>query len=140
MSRRENRRTRIDRWHRSGHGRDGEHARARANIEMRSLVPSFTYGQFYPLVDETLQKPGPEGKAVSLGDDQFERLVGDAHGLAALLQGSLHVGQVVFGDFPDLVSHQRCEEHDLIDPVPELRRESAFNLAHDFTLNLLDPD
>ena len=39
---------------------------------------------------------------------------------------------------PHFVLRQRPEDHDLVDAVAELRTEAALELAHDFSLHLLD--
>src|SRR5437762_1302957 len=43
-------------------------------------------------------------------------------------------------DLPNLIVRERLEQHDLVDPVAELRREPSLELAHDLALHLLHAD
>ena len=97
-------------------------------------------GSLMLLVDDALQEPGAERQAVAVFHELLHGVAANLDGFPRLREGQRELSEIMFGDGPHFIVRERIEQHDVVDPVPELRGEPAFELAHDFALHLRDPD
>src|SRR5882724_8277576 len=88
-------------------------------------------------LDRPLERPRPERRVVALaGDDRFRGL-GDLEPDAPGGQAPTQVLELDVDDTLDLLPAERREDHDLVDPVEELRTQRVAQLLHQERPHLL---
>src|SRR6185312_2420445 len=94
--------------------------------------------QLDPILDHALEEAGAIGEAVAVLDDLRERCGGHSQRAAGAGERRLYLVDLLERDRPHFVLGQRREDDDLVDAVAQLWREPAFELACDFSMDLID--
>src|SRR3954468_12195521 len=100
------------------------------DLEVAGFLPSLTDRQLDLLVDEPLQESRPVLQAVAQRDKLLKGFVFHTQPLAGANEGGLDFSEIMPRNFADLVVRERCEQHDFVDAIAQLRREAALKLAH----------
>ena len=82
------------------------------------------------------QWAGPVHGVVPMLGDQPPRLLGEFEGRAALGEAAAQLLDLQVDDLLDLGQGQAAEQHDVVDPVEELRAEVPAQLRHDLVPRL----
>src|SRR5204862_5500986 len=89
-------------------------------------------------LDNALQETRTVGQAVAVAHELLERRRRHFQGPSALRKRAFDPCDLMERDRPHFVLRQRPEYDDLVDTIPELRRESPFEFSGDLPVDLLD--